>query len=111
MSELVFTAEQLEQKAKCGEDMPKGLNSAQQGFFQNMQRLVYNYRLGIVDADKARDTKKELYNTFYKENRMCRIWENHLRIRLTLGDISKKAYKGNCENCKRMIRIFDGLEV
>lgn len=109
MSESVLTPEELEALAKKDESMPKGLNSAQIAFYQNMIRLCKNYRMKAVTKEQARSIKKEIYEAFYIENRMVKIWENTLEIRKKLGNISKQAYTGTCENCKKMIKIFDGF--
>ncbi len=107
---VFYDIEQLEALAKKNEPIPQGLNSAQINFYLNMLLLCKCYKQKSITKEEATNAKKELYAAYYRENRMVEIWQDALEIRKKLCGISKQAYTGTCETCKKMIRIFDGLE-
>ncbi len=110
MSERVFTVEELEALAKKGEQIPDGLNFAQINFYICMLNLCHAYRVKSISKDKATRIKKALYDEYVRENRIFEIWQATDAMRKKLWKVSREAYTGNCENCKKMIRIFDGLD-
>lgn len=103
-----MTLEQIERLAMHNEPLPKGLNLPEQLLFLSFRSLYQSYRAGQITRERAHNEKVQLLSQFADWIRWSEIYQDTCRMRVELSGMSKEVESGDCERCKRMMRIFDG---
>ena len=101
-----MTANEIENLVKQGKILPNGLNIAEMCYFMALENIV---RGPQSKTEKARRYKL-IKQSFEDCQRWIKIFHDDCKIRVKLAGFSKEVETGNCERCKKMIRIFDGRE-
>jgi hypothetical protein len=60
--------------------------------------------------ERAHNEKVQLLNQFADWMRWSEIYQDTCKMRVELSGMSKEVESGDCERCKRMMRIFDRRE-
>lgn len=103
-----MTPEEIEHLAMRGDALPNGLNLAEQSLFLSFRCLYHDYHKKLIARDQAQREKRELLRTFEDYQHWIKIYKESFEIRLKLAGMSKEVEQGDCERCKKMMRIFDG---
>lgn len=103
-------SEKIERTAMHGDAMPAGLTQPEQLLFQSFRCLYIAYRAKQIDREQAQIEKKALIARFEDNQRWEEIYRNTCDMRVKLGGMSKEVETGDCEQCKKLMRIFDGRD-
>lgn len=106
--EARMTPEQIERSAMHNDSLPAGLTQPEQLLFLSFRCLYASYRAGTITRDQAKKEKRDLLQAYDTAARWSEIYQDTCRIRVELGGMSKEVESGDCERCKKMMRIFDG---
>lgn len=110
MSATGMTPEQIERSAMHNDSLPAGLNQPEQLLFLSFRCLYASYRTGTITREQAQSEKRELLSEFDKAIRLYGIFQDTCRAQVKLGGLSKEVEQGDCERCKKIMRILDGRE-
>lgn len=105
-----MSPEEIEIRAMHNEPLPSGLDLPEQMLFMAFRALHQSYRAGQITREHAHNEKTQLLNQFADWMRWSEIYQDTCKIRVELSGMSKEVESGDCERCKRMMRIFDGRE-
>ena len=98
----------IEKIAMHNDDMPDGLNSAEQLLFLSLRFLYESYNRKMITREQASKEKQSILSRFAEMQRQVEICEMHYKRYIELAGISKKVESGNCNRCKEIMRILDG---
>ncbi|WP_099206204.1 hypothetical protein [Scatolibacter rhodanostii] len=98
----------IEKSAMHGDEMPGRLNLAEQLLFQSFRCLYHSHKTGIITREQAKKEKQKLLDSFFVSNRLIEIYQETERRNLKLAGMSKEVELGNCDRCKKIMRIMDG---
>lgn len=100
----------IERLAASDVEMPDNLEMPEQLLFLTLRTLYQNYHAGSVNRERAKREKSRITVAYDKLKNEFKIVEQHrdIRVRLTqtIGDI----YNCNCQNCKKLINVFVGID-
>lgn len=103
-----MNAVDIEKSAMHGNDMPDKLNFAEQLLFQSFRCLYYSYNAKIINREQAQKEKQKLLKSFGLNQDLVAMYEDTCQRRIKLAGMSKEVESGDCDRCKKMMRIFDG---
>lgn len=101
---------ELEQLAASGEEMPDGLAMPEQLLFLTLRELYKNFHSGAVNRDRGRREKSRILVAYQGLANEYKVVEQHLSIRKKLTQNIGDIYKCGCQNCKKLINIFNGID-
>jgi hypothetical protein len=102
--------EEIEIRAMHNDPLPSDLKLPEQLLFLSFRSLYQSYRAGQLTRERAHNEKVQLLNQFADWMRWDGIYQDTCRMRVELSGMSKEVESGDCERCKRMMRIFDRRE-
>lgn len=102
-----MTSEQIEKTAMHNNALPAGLTQPEQLLFLSFRCLYSSYRAGTITREQAQSEKHELLSEYNKAMRLYGIFQDTCRAQVKLGGISKEVESGDCERCKKIMRILD----
>jgi predicted transcriptional regulator len=102
--------EQLERLAASEEEMPDGLAMPEQLLFLTLRELYKNFRSGAVNRERGKREKSRILVAYRGLASEYAIVEQHLQIRKRLTKNIGDIYKCGCQNCKKLINIFNGID-
>ncbi len=106
-----MTPEQIEIHAMHNDPLPDGLKYPEQLLFMSFRALHQSVRAGQVTREQAHAEKGKLLDQFTDWMRWDGIYQDTCKMRAELGGMSKEVESGNCEQCKKLMRIFDGRKI
>lgn len=95
----------------AGDDMPQRIDFAERMLFLSLRCLYASYRAGTITREQAKDEKNRILNDYDTTRRWVDIYKETCDIRIKLDSFGKEIETGDCERCKRIMRIFDGREI
>ena len=98
----------IEKIAMHSDDMPDGLNSAEQLLFLSFRFLYESHRRGMITREQAKKEKQSILSRFGEMQRQVEICQMHYKRYVELAGISKEVESGDCDRCKQIMRILDG---
>lgn len=101
---------ELEQLAASGEEMPDGLAMPEQLLFLTLRELYKNFHSGAVNRDRGKREKSRILVAYQGLANEYKVVEQHLSIRKKLTQNIGDIYKCGCQNCKKLINIFNGID-
>jgi len=110
MSATSMTPEQIERAAMHNDSLPAGLTQPEQLLYMSFRCLYASYRAGTINREQAQSEKRELLRSFEDAQQWRDIYQDTCRVRVELGGMSKEVESGDCERCKKIMRILDGRE-
>lgn len=110
MTATRMTLSDIERSAMHNDSLPTGLNQPEQLLFLSFRCLYASYRAGTINREQAQSEKRELLRSFEEADRWRNIYHDTCRVRVELGGMSKEVERGDCERCKKIMRILDGRE-
>lgn len=110
MSATSMTPEQIERAAMHNDSLPSSLTQPEQLLYLSFRCLYASFRAGTITRDQAQSEKRELLRSFEEAARWRNIYHDTCRVRVELGGMSKEVERGDCERCKKIMRILDGRE-
>lgn len=102
--------EQLERLAASDEEMPDGLAMPEQLLFLTLRELYGNFRSGAVNRERGKREKSRILVAYRGLASQHAIVEQHLQIRKRLTKNIGDIYKCGCQNCMKLINIFNGVD-
>ena len=105
-----MTTDELERLAASDEEMPGDLNLPEQLLFLTLRELYKNFRSGAVNRDRAKREKSRILVAYQGLSNEHKIVEQHLLIRKRLNKNIGDIYKCGCQNCRKLINIFNGID-
>lgn len=105
-----MTPDQIERSAMHNDALPAGLNQPEQLLYMSFRCLYASFRAGTINREQAQSEKRELLQEYYKSARLWEMYRNTCRVRVELGGMSKEVEQGDCERCKKIMRILDGRQ-
>nr|DAI95736.1 MAG TPA: hypothetical protein [Caudoviricetes sp.] len=110
MSAIGLTPDQIERSAMHNDSLPSGLTQPEQLLYMSFRCLYTSYRAGTITREQAQSEKRELLSEYDKAMRLHEIFKNTCRAQVKLGGMSKEVEQGDCDRCKKIMRILDGRE-
>lgn len=101
---------QLERLAASDEEMPDGFGLPEQLLFLTLRELYKNFRSGAVNRDRAKREKSRILVAYRGLASEYAVVEQHLKIRKRLTKNIGDIYKCGCQNCRKLINIFNGVD-
>ena len=105
-----MTPVDIERSAMHNDSLPAGLTQSEQLLFLSFRCLYASFRAGTISREQAQSEKRELLRSFEEAARWREIYQDTCRVRVALGGMSKEVESGDCERCKKIMRILDGRE-
>lgn len=105
-----MTTEELERLAATNSEMPEELAMPEQLLFLTLRELYSNFRSGAVNRDRAKREKSRIYVAYQNLNNDYKATEQHLAIKKRLSHNIGELYQCGCQNCKRLLNIFVGVD-
>lgn len=102
--------EQLERLAASDEEMPDGLAMPEQLLFLTLRELYKNFRSGTVNRERAKREKSRIIVAYQGLTSEYAVVEQHLSIRKRLTKNIGDIYKCGCQNCRKLINVFNGVD-
>jgi hypothetical protein len=106
----MVSTEQLERLAASDEEMPDGLALPEQLLFLTLRELYKNFRSVAVNRERGKREKSRILVAYRGLASEYAIVEQHLQIRKRLTKNIGDIYKCGCQNCKKLINIFNGID-
>ncbi len=106
----MIDTEQLEQLAAQDSEMPDNLSMPDQLLFLTLRTLYQNYHSGAVNRDRAKREKSRIYVAYNNLKHEYKVVEHHQEINKRLTHNIEDIFKSDCPHCKKLIRIFTGVE-
>lgn len=100
---------QLEIAASKGEEMPEGLNGAEQLLYLSFRNLYNIFRNGGITKSEAKKVKNNIIIRFKQDQLSCSCWEDSMRRLRELQRLSQEIKNSDNELCKRIEKIMEGL--
>lgn len=108
MSATGMTPSDIERAAMHNDSLPADLTQPEQLLFLSFRCLYASYRAGTITREQAQSEKHELLQAYDTAAQWREIYHDTCRVRVELGGISKEVEQGDCERCKRIMRVLDG---
>jgi hypothetical protein len=105
-----MTPDQIERLAASATDMPEDLPIHEQLLFLTFRLLYQNYNSGAVNKERAKREKQLILKSYDLLMLDVRIMEQSKAIRKRMGYNIYKLRNCGCDNCKKLLDMFDGLE-
>ena len=105
-----MTTADLERLAASEEEMPDGLTMPEQLLFLTLRELYKNFRSGAVNRERAKREKSRVLVAYRGLASEYAVVEQHLSIRKRLTKNIGDIYKCGCQNCRKLINIFNGID-
>ncbi len=105
-----MTANEIYELARTHQPAPDGMTLPEQLLYTTARNIYKSYSDGIISLDQAKREKAQSIRAFEGLVTDYKCMKQHYAINVALDPYLVKAEKGECENCKRIARIFDGRE-
>lgn len=105
-----MTTDELERLAASDAEMPDGLTMPEQLLFLTLRELYKNFRSGAVNRERAKREKSRVLVAYRGLASEYAVVEQHLQIRKRLTKNIGDIYKCGCQNCRKLINIFNGID-
>lgn len=92
------------------DEMPEGLNTAEQLLFLTLRELYKNFRSGAITRDRGHREKQRIIVAYGHLQSEYALMDHHRKIRKRLEGEIGSLYKCGCKNCQKMIEIFTGVD-
>lgn len=106
-----LTPEQIEIQAMHNDPIPTGFELPERLLFMAFRCLHQSVRAGQLTREQAHNEKMKLLDQFEDWMRWDSIYLDTCKMRVELAGYSKEIESGNCERCKKLMRIFDGRKI
>ncbi|MDU7338594.1 MAG: hypothetical protein E7L17_10830 [Clostridium sp.] len=110
MVSCTMTPVDIERSAMHNDTLPVGLTQPEQFLYMSFRCLYSSYRAGTITREQAQSEKHELLSEYDKAIRLHEIFKDTCQAQVKLGGLSKEVEQGDCERCKKIMRILDGRE-
>lgn len=101
---------ELERLAAADVEMPDNLELPEQLLFLTLRTLYQNYHAGSVNRERAKREKSRINVAYDKLKNEFKIVEHHRNIQTRLTHIIGDVYSCNCQNCKKLLNVFTGID-
>ena len=100
----------LERLAASDAEMPDELTMPEQLLFLTLRELYKNFRSGTVNRERAKREKGRILVAYKGLSTQYEVVEQHSAIRKRLTQNIGDIYKCGCQNCRKLINIFNGID-
>lgn len=105
-----MSADELERLAAADSEMPDGLSMPEQLFYLTMRTLYQNFHSGAVNRDRAKREKSRILVAYGNLQSSYKITKQNEEIHKRLQKNMSELYKCGCENCRKLLNIFVGVD-
>lgn len=98
----------IERAAMRSDSMPDRLSQPEQLLYLSFRYLYASYHNGTINREQAQTEKRDILRAFEDTQRLREIHLDACRVRVALGGYSKEVEQGDCDRCKKIMRILDG---
>jgi hypothetical protein len=106
-----MTVDEIEHAARTGNTLlPDELTSPRQMLFLSFRALYQSFRAGMITRDQAHQEKLKLLKTYGDAERDWKIYQETTQMRNRLSSYLVDINKGDDEEAKKAVRIFDFRE-
>ena len=106
-----MTTDEIERiAAQENPEMPDGLELHEQLLLFTLRELYSNYRNGAVNRERAKREKSRILVAYRQLEGECKIAKQQNEIRERLKKHIGNLYKCGCENCRKLLNIFTGVD-
>lgn len=108
---MAMTTEEIERLAASEVvEMPDNLEMPEQLLLLTLATLYHNYRIGAVNRDRAKREKSRILVGYGQVQSMYKVAKQHEEIQERLKKNIGTLYKCGCENCRKLLNIFTGVD-
>jgi len=104
--------DEIKTKAYKNEPMPEYSSQSEQLAYLSMRALYNDFRKGNINKDQAMQDEAKIKQTYDNANldyqRNLKLMKEINDMRIALAGMSKEVEQGTCNQCKKMMQIFDG---
>lgn len=104
-----MSTEEIEKLAAKGSEMPDKLTAPEQLLFLSLRQLYAIYRNGRLPKDIAKTEKTKIYQEYSQNELNYKCWTASLERQKKLSYMIQDIRKCECETCKKVLRIVEGL--
>lgn len=101
--------EEIEKLAADNSELPDGLTSPEQLLFLKLRSLYFLFRNRGIQKDAAKLEKTNIYKQFAQDELNWKCWQASLERQRKLSFMIQEIRKCECETCKKVLRIEEGL--
>lgn len=105
-----MTFEEIEQYAASNNELPDGFTLNEQLLFFTLRELYNNFRSGVINREQGKREKQRIVVAYRDLELKQRVVDQSLAIRKRLEQNVGLLYDCDCATCRKLIRIFDGVE-
>lgn len=105
-----MTANEIYELARKHQPAPEDMTLPEQLLYTTARNIYKSYSDGIISLEQAKREKIQSIRNFEGLVNKYEIMKQHYAIIVALNPYFTKAEKGDCENCKKIARIFDGRD-
>jgi hypothetical protein len=106
-----MTPDEIERiAAQENPEMPDGLELPEQLLLFTLRELYSNYRNGAVNRERAKREKSRILVAYRQLEGEHKIVKQQNEIRERLKKHIGTLYKCGCENCRKLLNIFTGVD-
>ncbi|MGL5328824.1 MAG: hypothetical protein ACRDD7_06120 [Peptostreptococcaceae bacterium] len=103
-----MTTSDLDKLALQGEEMPIGLDLADQLYFQTMKCLYHAHSMGAIDKDQAKREKVQVLKSHSETKADLKLLHNTGKMYMTIKECIGEVI--TVEQMQDIIKALDGLE-
>lgn len=107
---IMVDTSKIEKAAATGSDMDGELCNPDMWLFLSLRELYSQYRAGLIDRDRAKKEKATLLARYELERFYYDSYLEVVKMRNRVDSQLVELEKCGCEQCKKLIRIFDGMD-
>ena len=100
----------IERAAAAGKPMPKELRLSEQLLFLTLRELYHSFKSGAVSREQGSMEKKQIMKAYDQVLFEQNVLDEHLKIRRRIERELGSLHKNDCEACRRVARVFDGID-
>lgn len=96
--------------ATPGAEMPDGLSIGEQLLFLTLRELYNNFRSGAVNRERGKREKQRIMVAYQNIEFQEKLMDYHMQLRRRLEREIGSLHKCDCETCRKVGRVFDGID-
>lgn len=105
-----MSVDELERLAIKSTPMPEGLSLPEQWLYQAFRLLYKEYNAKIINREQAKIEKMQILKSFESAMLWYKIYKRSQEIQYKLSFLLAKMNKSECELCKKVAKIWTGIE-
>lgn len=100
--------DEMNRLVRKGEMIPANALLIEQVYMQGIRYILAEYEAGRISREQASSERNALEREFLRWKLWERMYCDIARVRVELGFLMRDAETGDCERCRKMVRVLDG---